>query len=101
MSTINLANDAFPPSFVSGGNADPLTDSQSRAFANTLENAGVDCETHFFPDDHPNQLGHEYQFRLQMPDAQQALGSMIEFLKRELGPLPDRPTSRRDRGTSR
>lgn len=81
MSAINHATAAYPATFISGGNADPLTDAFSKPFAEKLVSMGVPVTTLFFPPDHPVQLGHEYQFRLDQPDAQRALKESVEFLK--------------------
>lgn len=54
---------AFPPAFISAGNADPLGP-QSVALAETLKAKGHRVETLFFPADHQPPLGHEYQFDL-------------------------------------
>lgn len=50
---------AFPATFISVGNADPLG-SQSVALAARLKHAGVPAETLFFPSSYAPPLGHEY-----------------------------------------
>ena len=47
MSTIDHATPDFPPTFISGGNADPFTDAHSRPFATRLADLGVDVTTLF------------------------------------------------------
>lgn len=81
MSTIRHIGERFPPAFVSGGNADPLTDLQSKPFAEALEASGVPVTTLFFPDDHEPGLGHEYQFDLDGADGQRALRESVAFLR--------------------
>lgn len=85
MSTMDHVTEAFPPAFISGGNADPLTDKQSRPFANRLEQLGVDTTTLFFPEDHQPPLSHEYQFDLDGAAGQRALTESLRFLHRLFG----------------
>ncbi len=59
MSTINHVTDTFPPAFISGGNADPLTDSQSVPLAEKLDGLGVETTTLFYAEDYEPGLGHE------------------------------------------
>ena len=80
MSTIHQVTDAFPPAFITGGNGDPLTDSQSKPLAEKLEGLGVDVSTLFWPADLEPSLPHEYQFKLERPEAQAALEQTIEFM---------------------
>jgi acetyl esterase len=81
MSTIRHLSGAFPPTFVSGGNADPLTELQSKPFADALERQGVPVSRLFFADDHEPGLGHEYQFDLDAPEGQRALRESVAFLR--------------------
>jgi acetyl esterase/lipase len=81
MSTINHVTAAFPPAFISGGNADPLTDHQSRPLADRLIGLGVDVTSLFYPADHEPELKHEYQFDLDNADGQQALQDVLAFLR--------------------
>ncbi len=71
----------FPPAFISGGNADPLTDVQSKALAEKLQSQGGTVDTLFFAPDHQPQLPHEYQFNLDNEDGKTALARMLQFLK--------------------
>lgn len=71
---------AFPPAFVSAGNADPLGP-QSVALARNLAAAGVPVETLFFPPDHQPALGHEYQFDLATAAGRLALERSVEWLR--------------------
>jgi acetyl esterase/lipase len=84
MSTINFVTGAFPTTFISGGNADPLTNEQSKPFASKLESLGVTVQSLFYPDDYAADLAHEYQFNLDTADGQQALSQMLAFLKAQM-----------------
>ena len=81
LSTIRHVTEHFPPAFISGGNADPLTALQSKPFAEALKGQGVPVTTLFFPDDHEPGLGHEYQFDLDRPEGQRALRESVAFLR--------------------
>ncbi len=80
MSTINWVTEDFPTTYISGGNGDGLTWLQSIPMAKRLDALGVDVTTQFWPADHEPALPHEYQFHLDMPDAQTALQKTIDFL---------------------
>ena len=80
MSVIDDVTADFPRTWISGGNADPLTDSQSKVFAERLDQLGVDTTTVFYPEDHAAQLPHEYQFHLDFEDARSAFDSTVAFL---------------------
>ncbi|MFT3745301.1 MAG: alpha/beta hydrolase [Pyrinomonadaceae bacterium] len=85
MSAYNQATSAYPPTFISGGNGDPLTDAYSKPFAEKLKSMNVDVTTLFFAPEHEPKLGHEYQFRLNQPDAQRAFNESVTFLKKHAG----------------
>ncbi|WP_394194592.1 alpha/beta hydrolase [Microbacterium foliorum] len=80
MSTIDWVTEDFPTTYISGGNGDGLTWLQSIPMAQRLDALGVDATTLFWPAPHEPQLPHEYQFHLDMPDAQTALQKTIDFL---------------------
>lgn len=80
MSTIDFVTADFPTTWISGGNADPLTPGQSKVLAARLVALGVTVKPVFYPDDHTPALPHEYQFKLKSPDAQAALLSTLDFL---------------------
>ena len=82
MSTIDHVTEEFPPTFLSGGNGDPLTDSQSRPMAEKLRGLGVSVATLFYAEDHRPELPHEYQFNLDGTDGQKALTTMLNFMDR-------------------
>ena len=70
---------AFPPTFISAGNADPLGP-QSVAMADALQSKGVKVERLFFPKDYAPPLGHEYQFDLDTEAGKLALVRATEWL---------------------
>ncbi|KJQ53958.1 alpha/beta hydrolase [Microbacterium sp. SA39] len=80
MSTVDWVTKDFPATYISGGNDDGLTWLQSIPMAKRLEELGVDVTTQFWPAPHEPALPHEYQFHLDMPDAQTALKKTIAFL---------------------
>lgn len=71
--------EAFPPSFISVGNGDPLAP-QSVAMAQALQHRGVRVDTLFFPPETEPKLPHEYQFDLDRPEGKQALDRLMTFL---------------------
>ena len=86
MSTLDHVTSDFPTTWISGGNGDPLTDSQSKPLADKLGALGVDVETVFYPADQEPALPHEYQFHLDYAAAQSALVSTLDFLERVTAP---------------
>ncbi len=81
MSTIDHVTGEFPPTFISGGNADPLTDAHSRPFAARLVDLGVDVTARFYAPDQIPALGHEYQFRVESADGRAALQAVLGFVQ--------------------
>ena len=71
--------EAFPPSFISVGNGDPLAP-QSVVMAQALRDRGVRVDTLFFPPELDPKLPHEYQFDLDRPEGKQALERLTAFL---------------------
>jgi acetyl esterase/lipase len=80
MSTLDYVTADFPRTWISGGNGDPLTATQSKPLAAKLTGLGVDVTPVFYDDDHEPSLPHEYQFHLDYEDAQTALDSTLDFL---------------------
>lgn len=80
MSTIDHVTSRFPPAFISGGNDDRLTDTQSRPLAASLRAKGVNLETLFFAADAKPALPHEYQFNLDTEAGQVSLRRTLDFL---------------------
>lgn len=70
---------AFPPAFISAGNADPL-EPHSRALADALRAQGVRVDALFFPKDYTPALAHEYQFNLDTDAGRQAMDRSVAFL---------------------
>lgn len=85
MSALNHVTSAFPPTYISGGNADPLTKENSRPFAQKLESLGVPVTSLFWPTNYVPALPHEYQFRLNLDAAQVALKETVVFLNERIG----------------
>jgi len=79
LAVVDHLTSAFPPSFISVGNADPLAP-QSQTLADRLSALGVRTDTLFFPPDYAPALAHEYQFDLDLPAARLALARSLEFL---------------------
>jgi acetyl esterase len=71
----------FPPTFISGGNADPLTNQQSKPLTAKLQALQVPVTTLFYASDHTPSLPHEYQFNLDTADGQKALEHTLDFLR--------------------
>lgn len=88
MSTINHVTEAFPPVFITGGNADPLTAAHSIPFAARAEDLGVKTTALFYPEDHEPPLGHEYQFNLDSAEGRQALSQMLRFIEENMTARP-------------
>lgn len=79
-SVTNFLTRAFPPTFISAGNNDPLL-SQSKILSEKLAAKGVQIDTLFFPENHEPPLGHEYQFNLDEA-GKIALDRSINFLNK-------------------
>ena len=82
MSTIEFVTGDFPPTYISGGNGDGLTWLQSVPMAQRLDELGVPVTEVFWPATHEPALQHEYQFHLDLPEAQEALAETIAWLGR-------------------
>ena len=85
MSTINHVTGNFPATYISGGNADPLTAENSKPFAAKLQSLGVNVTELFWPADYTPPLPHEYQFKLNLDAAQTALNETLSFLNERIG----------------
>lgn len=85
MSTLHYVTRNFPPTFISGGNGDGLTSSQSMVMAKRLTELEVPVTTLFWDTEHAPALPHEYQFHLQFAEAHQALEETITFIKSVTG----------------
>jgi len=81
MSVVDHVTPAFPPTFVTVGNADPLAP-HTVSLVDALRAQGVSVETACFADDHGPALEHEYQFDLSLADARDTLEKIVEFARR-------------------
>jgi acetyl esterase len=81
---VRHASPDFPPTWISGGNGDPLT-GQGLAFAARLSELGVPVSPVFYPRDHEPTLGHEYQFDLTLAESRAALEDSVAFLRSVTG----------------
>jgi acetyl esterase len=70
---------AFPPSFISAGNGDPLLP-HSIALEKALRSYSVSVDALYFPD-HKPPLGHEYQFDLDAEPGREALRRAVAFAR--------------------
>ncbi|HEY6255263.1 MAG TPA: alpha/beta hydrolase [Xanthobacteraceae bacterium] len=80
MSVLPHVTAAYPPVFISVGNADPLAP-QSVAFAEALRAQGIEVDALFFPKDHNPPLDHEYQLLLSTDAGRLAFDRSVAFLK--------------------
>ncbi|SMO71926.1 Acetyl esterase/lipase [Chryseobacterium rhizoplanae] len=78
-SVADYVTPAFPPAFISVGNADPLA-SQSYMFARKLARLNVKVDTLFFPNNYKPLLPHEYQFDFNNAAGKMALEKATAFL---------------------
>lgn len=78
---------AFPSTWLSGGNADPLTP-QVKDFAKALTSTGVEVDTMFWPKKQSPPLGHEYQFNLGLAESVKTLESAVAFARSRTGLPP-------------
>lgn len=82
-SVAQYVTSAFPPTFISAGNGDPLLP-QSIEMAERLKSLDVPVDTLFFPADQKPPLPHEYQFNLDSADGQLALERLLAFVRETL-----------------
>ena len=82
MGTLDDVTADFPTTWISGGNADPLTANQSEPLAARLTKLGVDVTSVFYPKNTEPALPHEYKFHLDFDASKSALSSTIAFLDR-------------------
>lgn len=78
LSTVGHITEAYPPAFISAGDADRLA-SQSVELAEALAAKGIAVEDVFF-DGTGKGLGHQYQFTLHTAEAQATLEKTLSFL---------------------
>ena len=68
----------FPPTFITDGNIGSFED-QGKDLANKLKNYGVEVSQVFYSAEEA-ELGHEYQFMMNTPQAENTFNKMVEFL---------------------
>jgi len=79
-SVTNYVSGAFPSTFISVGNDDPLGP-HSHELAARLGSRGVKVDSLFFPAGYSPGLAHEYQFDLDLQAAKEALDRSTRFLQ--------------------
>ena len=80
MSAYYHVSQDFPDTFITGGNGDPLTEAQSKPFAEKLSSLNVAVTPLFYPKDHTPSLPHEYQFTFNN-DGEKAFEQTVRFLQ--------------------
>ncbi len=70
----------YPPVFISGGNKDFLTESQSVPFIQALKDKNIQVTEVFYPDS-KELLVHEYQFMMSKKASQETFVKTIDFLE--------------------
>lgn len=83
MSTVHHITAHYPPVFITAGDADPL-EPQSLEFAASLQQRSVPVTTQFWHASGRN-LGHDYQFQLDKPEAKLTLTNTLTFLRAHSG----------------
>jgi acetyl esterase/lipase len=71
----------FPATYITGGNGDPLTDAQSKPFADELQGLGVKVTSLFYDASTTPRLPHEYQFHLDTVAGQKAYSATAAFIE--------------------
>ncbi|RNL64322.1 alpha/beta hydrolase [Nocardioides marmoriginsengisoli] len=84
MSVRTHATAAFPPTFLSAGNQDPLTRRQTPPMALRLGELGVALDE-YYPGDEAAPINHEFQFWLGTPEGAEAFERAVAFLERVAG----------------
>ena len=80
ISTSEHITSQYPPVFISGGNKDFLTKSQSLPFVEVLKQHQVAVTEAFYPDSN-EFLVHEYQFMMSKQASQITFDRTIDFIK--------------------
>lgn len=76
MSTVNAVTAEYPATWLTGGDADEFTATQSVPFASALKSLGVRVVEQF----PVGGLPHEYQFKLGLSEARASFSSMLQFM---------------------
>ena len=75
----------YPAVFISGGNKDFLTDTQSMPMLHALQHQQIPVTTAFYPDTKA-WLIHEYQFFMHQKESQQTFAKTVEFIRSTADP---------------
>lgn len=70
----------YPAVFISGGNKDFLTETQSMPMLHALQHQQIPVTTAFYPDTKA-WLIHEYQFFMHQKESQQTFAKTVEFIR--------------------
>jgi acetyl esterase/lipase len=76
--------DQYPAVFISGGNKDFLTKTQSLPFVDDLKKKDISVVEVFYPNS-KEFLIHEYQFMMSKQASQETLQKTIQFIRKESG----------------
>ncbi|QXB85651.1 alpha/beta hydrolase [Acinetobacter lwoffii] len=79
ISPIQYITPSYPPVFISGGNKDFLTDTQSLPFVKALKEQQIPVTEIFYPESKA-WLIHEYQFFMGKKESQQTFVKTLDFL---------------------
>ncbi len=79
LSTVDQITSHYPPVFMTSGDADALRP-QSLEFATALRQHAISVTTNFW-EGSGAMLGHDYQFKLTQPQAQQTFQNTLKFLQ--------------------
>lgn len=77
-SVINHVSGHFPPTFITDGNVGSFEE-QGLELADKLKKSGVEVSEVFYPKEEA-ELGHEYQFIMNTPQAENTFDKVIDFL---------------------
>lgn len=77
-SILHHVSSNFPPTFITDGNVGSFED-QGKELADKLKNSGVEVSQVFYSLEEA-KLGHEYQFMMNTPQAENTFDKLIEFL---------------------
>ena len=75
----------YPAVFISGGNKDFLTETQSMPMLHALQQQQIPVTTAFYPDTKA-WLIHEYQFFMHQKESQQTFAKTVEFIRSTADP---------------
>ncbi|MGE8558239.1 MAG: alpha/beta hydrolase, partial [Acinetobacter sp.] len=81
ISPIQYLTENYPPVFISGGNKDFLTKTQSIPFADALMRKNIAVTGAFYPNS-KEFLVHEYQFMMSKKASQQTFQQTIQFIQK-------------------